>query len=238
MAFAELLEQETVKNVLVRQVEQGRVSHAYLFMGPEGVGKTFAALSLAQALNCRDGAAAGCGTCGACAKIARFTHPDVRLLFAVPAKVSDEDYRQLLDDRAHNPLLELSFAKKSSISIAQLREIKEEINLGLFEGAWKTVIIREAEHMTVEAANSLLKVLEEPRESTTLILTSCRPQALLPTVRSRCQNVRFFPLSANTVKEILLKHMEIEAEQAELAANFAQGSVALAVRMVGEDMAG
>jgi DNA polymerase-3 subunit delta' len=238
MPFSDVLEQKAAKKVLLRQIAQERVSHAYLFVGPEGTGKTTVALSLAQALNCLDNKPEGCGACTSCTKIARFTHPDVRLLFAVPSKVSEEDYRQLLNDRADNPILELTFAKKSSISIAHMREIKEEISLGLFEGTWKTVIIREAEQMTLEAANSLLKVLEEPRERTTLILTSCRPQALLPTVRSRCQTVRFLPLSASSVKEILLRHADIDHAQAELAAAFAQGSVSFAARLVGEDIGG
>jgi len=238
MALSEVVEQEAAKRSLLRQIEQGRISHAYLFTGPEGVGKTFTAVSTAQALNCSGESPGGCGVCDTCRKVSRFLHPDVRLIFAVPAKVSEEDYRQLLEEKSANPLAELTFAKKSSISIAQVREIKEEINLGLFEGRWKTVIIRNAEDMTLEAANSLLKVLEEPRENTTLILTSSRPQALLPTVRSRCQRVRFFPLSAGAVKRILAKHLGASEAEAELAASFSQGSVTLASRMLSEDISG
>ena len=156
-------------------LKTNRIAPAYLFSGPEGTGKVLAALQFAKALNCEKG---GCEECPSCVRIDEGTHPDVKVISVQP--------------------------DKSSIGIEQVRGMQKEAYLKPFMSRAKVYIIENAERMTEEASNSLLKILEEPPGQAFFILTTSSPRMLIPTITSRCQAVRFVA-SAGPYSEKLLK---------------------------------
>jgi DNA polymerase-3 subunit delta' len=185
-ALARVLGQASAVATLERALASQRVAQAYLFAGPSGVGKTLAARALAEAALCREAPGRGCGQCSTCTRIAQGTHPDVRI-FAP----RDEGHRNL-----------------------QVEMLREEVlpfaRFAPFEAPEAFVIFPEAdvsfpEHHA-EAANALLKTLEEPRPQLHFVLTSDRPERLLPTIRSRCQRVRFAALPPAALHTILERH--------------------------------
>ena len=145
-----------------RLVKAGRLAHAYLFTGPSGIGKTETALELAQLVNCDDNSA--CGNCAQCRKIASGNHPDVYVIGTDGEGIKIDDVRQMLG----------------------------RVGLRAYEAKRKVFILRQVERMTMEAANALLKTLEEPAANTLMILTTAVPEAVLDTVKSRCHTVKFF----------------------------------------------
>lgn len=180
---------------LSRSLEGSRIAHAYLFVGPEGVGKRHLALSFAKALNCLRLQADYCDQCPACQKIHRLSHPDLHL-------VEPEG---------------------NSLKIEQIRLCQREIAFRPWEGRHKVVILDGADKMTPEAASALLKTLEEPPSSTVMILTSGSELSLLPTLISRCRLIRFGLLGKAAIAEILMKEKSLSAPQAQLLASLSQG---------------
>lgn len=159
----------------------GRMGHAYLFVGPKEAGKTQTALAVAQLVNCESHGTQPCGECAACQKVASGNHPDVMVL---------------------EP-------QEGSIKIDQIRFLLGRLQLKAFEANTKVCIIRHGETMTLEAANSFLKTLEEPCPHTLLILTTSVPEANLDTIRSRCHIVKFFQASRSRLREVLGSSQEM-----------------------------
>jgi DNA polymerase-3 subunit delta' len=148
--------------------------HALLFGGPRGIGKLELARALAQALLCETPAqnGAACGTCTACLWIEGGTHPDFRLVEPLAADAQTEDEE-----------------KKTTIGVNQIRALSEFINVSSHRGGYKAIVVHPAEALNVNAANALLKNLEEPPPRTIFMLVTHRPNQLLPTIRSRCQQI-------------------------------------------------
>jgi DNA polymerase-3 subunit delta' len=160
---------------ITQQRQQNRLAHALLFQGPAGTGKKHFARALAQALLCQqpDESGAACGQCEPCKLINAGTHPDLRLLQPTPPATSTSS----------NPVL--------SIKIDALREMYRALSETSQFGGYRVAVIEDADKMPVQAANSLLKTLEEPGRDTLLILVSSHPHHLPVTIRSRCQSIRF-----------------------------------------------
>lgn len=156
-------------------IKKGKVPHAILFEGPDGIGKKRVAIWTFQALNCKEAPGEGCGSCITCEKIGRLIHPDLLLL------TPQGEY----------------------LGIDQIRKAQQMLQFKPFEALWKGVIVEEANRLTEEAANAFLKTLEEPPPWTLIILLVSSAESLLPTVRSRCQKIRFLPLSEREVAEVL-----------------------------------
>lgn len=175
MSFSTVLGQESAIYLIKQVLSRNRIPHAYLFTGPEGVGKKLTAFILAKALNCLERTDDACDACKSCYKIDKGIHPDVELVEA------DGQF----------------------IKIGQIRELQKQVNYKPFEGRWKVYILNDAEKLNLEAANALLKTLEEPPPDTAFILVSSNPSALLPTIISRCQLVRFSTLGTDCIEQLL-----------------------------------
>ncbi len=199
-------------DLLRHAIAHDRVPSAYLFAGPDGVGKDRLAHALAQVLNCKsplpDGDA--CGVCEACSKIARAVHPDVIVLqrdLKDPPEDAKNDTaeKRKKNDRERSRRLEdvLEADLKPNITVEQVRELQSRLPFRPHEGGTRWVIFREAEKLLPVAANTLLKTLEEPPRDTYFVLLTSKPSSLLPTIRSRCQSVRFGLLSNEDVAAVL-----------------------------------
>src|SRR5215204_6076094 len=188
--FAQLTGNDRVKEVLKRMLETGRLPGALLFVGEEGVGKKLFALEVACALNCRTPRGyEGCGTCGPCKRIFKINYP---------TSSNPDDWIPIIwtDHRD----VGLVVAPKRVLRVDQMRQIEREANFRPFEGTARVFIVDEAEKFNDASANALLKVLEEPPSTSHLILITSRPATLLPTVLSRCQMIRFSPLSSAEIE--------------------------------------
>jgi DNA polymerase-3 subunit delta' len=226
--------QEKAVGLLRAAYEADRLSHAYLFQGPEGVGKETTALAFAQALNCEQGGLTGCGTCPACKMALGLSHPDIHLIFPAPTTLKPAERRELIASYARDGLREQDFGRKTAIVSVEtiLTDVVAKANQRPYIGPWKVFIVADADRMTTEAANTLLKTLEEPPQSTVIILTTSRPNALPSTVVSRCQQIPFAALSRSDVVEILLAdpRLGFDKKSAGTAATLSQGSAGRAVR--------
>ena len=191
---------EWAVDLLKRALASERVAHAYLFTGPPHVGKRSLALNFAQALNCLN-EDKPCGQCLACNKIAHGNHPDVQVVEG----------------------------EGRTLKIDQMRTLRHEAALSPLEGRWKVYIIQQMEQATAEAANCLLKTLEEPPSSVILVLTASEAEALLPTIVSRCQVFNLRPLATETVQESLQERWGVDAERAQLLARLSDGRLGWAV---------
>lgn len=197
-SFGSLAGQHKVKNLLGRSLGSGRMPHAYLFRGPDGVGKKRAALLTAARINCAEpDGSSGCGTCSSCRKLRSGNHPDVVI-------VAPEN---------------------GSIKIDRVRELCRSLSYPPYESSMRVVIIEDIHAMTTEAANSLLKTLEEPPVNNLLILTAESSRQLLPTIVSRCQTLTFYGLSVEECAAVInQKSPELDLEEARLLAELAGGS--------------
>jgi DNA polymerase-3 subunit delta' len=205
MAWASIVGHDGVIERFRSSIKRGRLSHAYLFVGPDGVGKELLARELAKALLCAADAGEPCDECPACRKVEHGNHPDLTLI-----------------RRAE---------QRSQLVIDQVREeIQDPIGYKPFEGRYKIFVVADAERMTEEAQNCLLKTLEEPPPHSLLILVATRLEPFVETVVSRCQIVRFRPLAARLVEPILVERHGMEAERAQVLARLSEGSPGRALR--------
>ncbi|MBI3454654.1 MAG: DNA polymerase III subunit delta' [Candidatus Rokubacteria bacterium] len=193
--------QEPAVALLQRALATDRVAHAYAFVGPSGVGRRLAALGFAQACLCPRG---GCGACSACRRVAAGQHPDCQVLTPTPPR--------------ENP------RGTPTLRIGEIRELEHWAALTPLEGPRKVFILDEAERLTLQAAEALLKTLEEPPPRTLLILILANVRALPPTVLSRCQLVRFRPLPEASVVALLTAR-GADPETAALLARLTRGRV-------------
>jgi DNA polymerase-3 subunit delta' len=229
--------QERAAALVDSAFDMDRVPHAWLFAGPSGTGKLTAALAAAAAWMC-DEPAGWCGACRHCRRILAFEHPDVRITIPVTGAVSPEDVGNLLARRAADGITPLELPGNCTISIDSVREVQSRLAMKPFEGRGRAEIIVGADRMRQEGANALLKTLEEPPDGTLLILTAVRATAVLPTVRSRTQMVRFGRLSMEQVRDELVARTGMDVESAARLAAASDGSVgnALSAAAEGDDL--
>ncbi len=193
--------------LLRSSLSAGRVAHAYLLSGPPQIGKRTLALALAQALNCAQ-PDAPCGRCPSCLKIARGVHPDVRLIVGEGAG--------------------------GNIKIEQVRALQHEAVLAPYEGRYRVFVIRQMEQATLEAANSLLKTLEEPPAQVILVLTAIHSESLPPTIVSRCQHLGLRPVAAPVIEEVL-HDKGVTPVQAQLLARLSGGRLGWALQAAADE---
>jgi DNA polymerase-3 subunit delta' len=213
-----LIGQPRVEAMLSRALQRDRVCHAYLFLGPEGVGKATAAMLLAQTLNCERLPEPGdpghpglqpCGACDSCRRIDADNHPDVRVL--TPQTRSGQN-----------------------IGVEQARAFRRDAQLRPKTGRRKVYVVPNAELMNEEAANTALKTLEEPNPYVTILLCAPAASNVLPTIQSRCQWVRFGLAAPQVIAEALANSGGVDAETAGLLARLSGGRPGLARRWATE----
>ena len=210
MPFRHLAGHRVLLDLVARAAARGSLPPSLIFAGPDGVGKRLAALSLAQLFNCTsvsgeaDGELApdACGNCSACRRIARGVHADV--LVVEPGDTG-------------------------AIKVDQVRAAIERTAYRPFEGRRRVVIVDDADAMEAPPQNALLKTLEEPPAASTFVLVTSRPDVLLPTVRSRCQRIRFGPISPAEIASVLMRDHGFEEREAHAAATAAEGSIGRAL---------
>jgi DNA polymerase-3 subunit delta' len=208
MPFRQLTGHRHLLDLIARAATRGSLPPSVIFAGPEGVGKRTAAVALAQLMNCltpvvqAGGWSDACGECPSCKRIGRGVHADVLLLEPGDTGV---------------------------IKIDQVRDAVERAAYRPFEGRRRVVIIDDADLMNADAQNALLKTLEEPPAASTFVLVTSRPDMLLPTVRSRCQRLRFGRLSPADVASVLMSTHHYAAADAHAAASLSDGSLGLAL---------
>jgi DNA polymerase III subunit delta' len=217
--FDQLTGNNRVKEVLRRMLGSGRLPGALLFVGEEGVGKKMFALELARALNCRTPQGAeGCGSCSVCKRVFEINYPTS----------SDRDDWIPMIWTNHRDV-GMVVAPKRVLRVDQMRQIEREANFRPMEGKARVFIVDEAEKFNDASANALLKVLEEPPSTSHLILITSRPAMLLPTILSRCQMIRFAPLSPAEIEGYLKSHKLVEPKTASVRARAAAGSISRAL---------
>ncbi|MFC1837292.1 DNA polymerase III subunit delta' [Thermodesulfobacteriota bacterium] len=209
LCFKHILGHEKAKHLLREAAAKNRIAHAYLFRGPDGVGKRRAALTLAAYLNCKNPLEDdACCSCASCRKYNSGNHPD--LIHIVP--------------------------DGAAIKIGQVRELKKQLAFPPLEAAIRVIILEDTHTMRREAANSLLKTLEEPAPNNLLILTADQSGDILPTIISRCQVIPFGPLDHEDMARILMEENQLEKTQALALSSAAEGSPGRAKLLLEENL--
>ena len=203
MAFSDIVGHKKQWATLRWALEKGRLHHAYLFVGPEGIGKRTVALALSKAVHCLEWPRDFCDMCANCARIQSGNHPDVRII--EPA------------------------AGKKEVTIQQVRDLERELSFRTFSGGKKIAVVDPASLMNVSAQNALLKTLEEPPGDSLLILISTSAGGLLPTLISRCFRFSFAPLPVNELETFLVSENKMPREKAGPLARLSMGSLGRAL---------
>ncbi|MDR4509356.1 MAG: DNA polymerase III subunit delta' [Candidatus Brocadiaceae bacterium] len=199
MSYRNIVFQNRIIDIFQNVIKNNRLAHAYIFAGPEGVGKSLFAKELAKSLFCRSSHWDACDKCNNCQRIITDNYPD--LFFFFPEKNS------------------------RVIKIEQIRHLQGILNTTPLESRNKMVIIESADKMSEEASNCLLKTLEEPPAFALIVLVVTSLEFVRETIRSRCQIVRFAPLPETAVKDLLINNFQIEDKKAEQLANISNGSL-------------
>lgn len=244
MQFKDVIGQQEVKQKLISSVERGRVSHAQLFVGDEGVGALPLAIAYAQYLNCphrHDGDS--CGVCPSCYQIGQLAHPDLHFVFPVntpKGKSSSEkpvssrfmpQWRELVsstggyfNEQMWYEALEID-NKQGNISTFEADEIIRALSFKSFESEYKIVLIWLPERMNIPAANKLLKILEEPWDKTLFLMVSQSPDKLLPTIISRTQGITIPAIEQADLAAWLMSHKNLMEADADKVARLSRGNL-------------
>ncbi|MDO9576521.1 MAG: hypothetical protein Q7J16_01415 [Candidatus Cloacimonadales bacterium] len=244
--FKNILGQDKAISILTRAIENDKLANSYLFFGPDGVGKYTTALYFGMAINCLSRQEKiPCGICPSCKKFLSFTHPDFLFVFASPKldisvdgeiksnKMLDE-YNGYIENKMTTPWKEYSFSSGKGIRIESVRMLEHRINLTPNEGIFKIYIIEDADQMTTQASNAFLKTLEEPPADTIIILTTSKPNSLLPTIISRCQQIPFRSIPKHVIEQRFAENRFLDEVEAKIYARIANGSMAKALCLAEE----
>ena len=246
MLFKDIIGQEEAKERLIREAKEGKIAHARLFCGNEGVGKLPLAIAYAQYLSCEHPTDNdSCGVCPNCVKYNKLIHPDLHFVFPVIKKknkdtISDDylqEWREILNS---SPYFNLNMWLKemgaenqqAQIYVKESDEIIRKLNLKSSQGGYKVMIMWLPEKMNVECSNKLLKLLEEPPTQTIFILISEEPDMLLPTIQSRVQRFNIHAIDKEKIAETLCLNYGLEPNDAKNIAHRCQGNFLKALETI------
>ena len=210
MGFESVVGQDEIIEHLQNSIRHDKVSHAYLFSGQQGSGKKLMANLFAMTLQCEEKGIEPCMKCSSCKKALAKSHPDIITLIR---------------------------AKQNSIGVDEVREqIVENASIRPYQGPYKIYLISDAQMMTPQAQNALLKTIEEPPAYAMILLMTDNPEALLPTVLSRCVELRLKPVGDRLIREYLKERLHLPEYQAGIQASFAQGSIGKALELSDDEV--
>jgi DNA polymerase-3 subunit delta' len=237
--------QKNAVTILTRFIESSKMPHAMLFHGPKGVGKFATAVSLLMELNRRQGLEENHLN-----KISSLSEPYIKYVFPLPRgkgeTAKDSATSRLSPDvidlvnseiviKSTNPFYSLKIAQANNIKINSIRDVRKFLSLEYGDIPVRAIIIEDAHLMNDEAQNALLKSLEEPPEGVIFVLITHKPDNLLSTIISRCQQIKFNPLSKSHLIKLLIEYFDTSRKDSELVADFADGSVEKAVELLNMD---
>ena len=207
----DLIGQTWAAEMLQQHIAANRLRHAYLFSGPQGVGRRTLALNFAQAINCPSPTAPGvpCGTCRTCRQIAQMQQPDLTII--------------------------QSEAEGESLKVDQVRDLQHSLSLAPYESAYRVALLLRFNEATDGAQNALLKTLEEPNERVVLLVTADEPENLLPTIASRCELLRLRALPLSELAQVLVEKKGLAADQARLIAHISGGRPGYALHLAEDE---
>lgn len=219
--FSKIIGNHQIKEVFKRLIVKNRLPHSLLFAGQEGVGKKTFAIEIAKAVVCQNPQnGEACDQCGACRRAETFVFP----------KSDDRDaYKKIIF--SEHPDVGFVIPYNKNILVDAIRELETEANFLPYEARARFFLINDADKMNDAAANALLKTLEEPSPTTYIFLITSRPASLLPTIRSRCQIVRFAPLEVKQIEGFLENTNQYSIDDAKLLSKLSRGSLAAALEM-------
>lgn len=223
--FDKLIGNKQIKTIFERLIKIRRVPHSLLFTGKDGIGKKLFALEIAKSFVCkelRDFQA--CDKCSNCRRADKFDFP----------KFDDRDAHKQVISSEHSDI-GMVIPYRNSILVDAIRDLEKEANFLPYEANARIFLIDDADKMNDAAANALLKTLEEPADSTYIFLITSRPTALLPTIISRCQTIRFAPIENSEIEDHLIKTKEYPTEDAKILAKLSRGSISNALNINLED---
>lgn len=247
MQFRDVVGNNETKKALIHQAESGRVSHAQMLLGPEGSGKLPLTLAFAQYLLCdKPTKIDSCGQCPNCVKMTSLVHPDLHIVFPIVASKTDkvasskDRLREWNEFVIKQPYFNLNqwqqslgeMGKNAAIGVEESREILKRLTLKSYSGKYKIMIIWLPERMNSQAANKLLKLLEEPPEKTLFFLLSDSAENMLPTILSRTQILRIPALGVDEVANYLANTFKVDETVARSAAGLSHGNMAEAIEII------
>jgi DNA polymerase-3 subunit delta' len=203
MGFHEIIGQEKMTQQLQSAILHQRVAHAYIFDGPEGIGKGLTALAFAKALMCKEGKGTACNLCSSCVKFQHDNHPDFQMIEPEGASIKNK----------------------------QIEDFQQDILIKPYESNKKVYIMKDAHQMTVSAQNRLLKTLEEPPTYAVIIFITTSGNSFLPTIRSRCQMFKFNRVGQACIEEFLIKKYDMTQADARVYSAFSDGIIGKAIKL-------
>lgn len=237
MQYTQIVGQVEAKERLIKMVNTKRVPHALLFSGKDGCGHLLAAITFAQHLLCKNKTEnEPCGVCPSCSKVSKLVHPDLHFVFPIikskSVKTSNDLIPEFREAFLQNPYLTLNDwveelnaeNKQPIIPVEESADILKKLSYTSFEGSYKIMIIWQADRMNTEAANKLLKVLEEPTDDTIFILIAPDTERLMATIISRVQQIPFYQVSEQEIADALIKQFQVPAVTANQAAFLSDGN--------------
>jgi len=248
LASFQIKGQETAVRAWDTLLTSGRFGHAHILSGHSGVGKDALALYIAASLNCHSDNQQPCGKCQSCRQLLNLEHPALHLIFALPRRSASQtdpfagiketemgEINKELAKKASWPYYHLQIEAANDIRISGIRQLRKNIYLANDPGATKVVIILRAHKMNVEAANALLKILEEPPPATVFLLTTEYPDRLPDTIRSRCSQHHVPDLDWKLIRDDLMEKWGSDLAQAEICARMSMGDLASAHKYAEQD---
>lgn len=247
MQFNKIIGHEALKQQLIATVRENRVSHAQLFLGPEGSGSLALAVAYAQFINCENKQDNdSCGQCASCTKYEKLIHPDLHFSYPFFAKDKNDTANTFIESWRNaflsNPYMSLSFwreqleadNKQANINIAEAHSIIKKLSLKAFEAEYKVLIMWLPEYLDTQG-NALLKLIEEPPEKTLFLLVAENQDKILNTIISRTQLVKVNKLSYEELKQFLIQDKQIDSNRANEIAFIADGNIQSALTQLEEE---
>jgi len=244
----DIIGQREVKHRLVKMLNEKRLPHAMLFSGPDGSGNLPTALAFTQLLLCKSPQNnESCGTCSSCIRNAKLIHPDVHFVFPIAkskhVKTSNDLLKEFREAFLENPYLTLNDwfneisaeNKQPIIPVEESNDIIRQLSYTSYEGSYKIMIIWQPERMNTEAANKLLKILEEPPDETLFFMVSNTPDQLLATILSRVQQIPFIKVDEKDIVNALVSTYKVNEATAKQAALLCDGNYNEAKKLLTEN---